>query len=147
MSCAEKPGAPRSTRKPRIVSPSFAQTTARSAIEPFVIHRFVPDRTQPEPSRRARVSMPPGSEPWSGSVSPKQPITRPAAIPGRQRLPLDEAPDARLRDALLLGEELVDAVVVDLAWCHATLPRLAHMQGPSRHYWLATGRGRPYESI
>src|SRR5206468_80273 len=74
-------------------------------------------------------------------------LARMAALDDRQRLPLDEAPDARLRDALLLGEELVDAVVVDLAWCHATLPRLAHMQGPSRHYWLATGRGRPYESI
>ena len=27
--------------------------------------------------------MPPGSEPWSGSVSPKQPISSPLAIPGK----------------------------------------------------------------
>ena len=29
--------------------------------------------------------MPPGSEPWSGSVSPKQPMALPAAISGSQR--------------------------------------------------------------
>ncbi|CPL20596.1 Uncharacterised protein [Bordetella pertussis] len=31
----------------------------------------------------ARVSMPPGSEPWLGSVRPKQPIHSPAASLGR----------------------------------------------------------------
>ena len=50
-----------------------------------MIQRFVPFRIQWWPSRRARVSMPPGSEPWSGSVKPKQPIARPEAIPGSQR--------------------------------------------------------------
>jgi hypothetical protein len=54
-------------------------------MDPLVIQRFTPERTQPLPSRRARVSMPPGSEPWSGSVRPKQPIARPAAISGSQR--------------------------------------------------------------
>ena len=32
---------------------------------------------------RARVTIDPGSEPWSGSVNPKQPIASPAASRGR----------------------------------------------------------------
>ena len=46
-----------------MVSPSFAHTTNTSAIEPLVIQRLTPESTYPLPSRRARVSMPPGSEP------------------------------------------------------------------------------------
>src|SRR5205823_11391710 len=63
MSRVEKPGVPFSTRKPRI-SPSsvFAQTTATSAIKPFVIQSFVPLRTYASPLRTARVFIPPGSE-------------------------------------------------------------------------------------
>ena len=49
---------------------------------PLVIHCFEPLRTQSSPSRFALVRMPDGSEPKSGSVSPKQPIRSPAAIPG-----------------------------------------------------------------
>ena len=37
------------------------------------------------PSHTARVAIPPGSEPWSGSVSPKQPTSSPDARPGSQR--------------------------------------------------------------
>ena len=73
------------TTKPRIPSssaPRLAQTTATSAIEPLVIHIFVPSSTQSSPSRRARVRIEAGSEPWSGSVRPKQPIASPAAIGG-----------------------------------------------------------------
>jgi len=44
-------------------SSTFAHTIATSAIDPFVIHRLVPLRIHPSPSRRARVSIPPGSEP------------------------------------------------------------------------------------
>ena len=85
ISGAEKPGIPFSTMKPRI-SPSSvrAQTIAMSAIEPFVIHILVPFRIQSEPSRRACVRIVPGSEPASGSVRPKQPITSPACIRGSQ---------------------------------------------------------------
>ena len=61
-----------------------AQTTATSEIEPFVIHILLPWMIQSEPSRRARVRIEPGSEPESGSVSPKQPIASPAAIRGSQ---------------------------------------------------------------
>ena len=50
-----------------------------------MIHIFEPSRTQSPPSRRARVRIPPGSEPWSGSVRPKQPIASPVAIAGSQR--------------------------------------------------------------
>jgi len=39
-------------------------------------------RTQSEPSRRAEARIEAGSEPESGSVSPKQPIASPAAIRG-----------------------------------------------------------------
>jgi hypothetical protein len=70
------------TTKPRTPSSVLAHTTATSAIEPLVIHIFVPLRTQSPPSRRARVRIEPGSEPESGSVSPKQPIASPAAIRG-----------------------------------------------------------------
>ena len=49
---------------------------------PLVIHIFVPFSTQSSPSRRARVRMLAGSLPESGSVSPKQPITSPAAMRG-----------------------------------------------------------------
>ena len=82
MSRVEKPGMPRSTRKPRIPSSVWAQTTARSAIEPLVIHILVPERTQSPPERRARVRIAAGSLPASGSVSPKQPMALPAAISG-----------------------------------------------------------------
>ena len=47
-----------------------------------MIHILVPSRTQSSPLRRARVRIPAGSDPKSGSVSPKQPITSPAAIRG-----------------------------------------------------------------
>ena len=86
ISGAEKPGVPFSTRKPRI-SPSSvrAHTTATSAIVPFVIHIFAPFRTQSGPSRLAWVRIAPGSEPASGSVSPKQPIASPRCIAGSHR--------------------------------------------------------------
>ena len=53
-------------------------------MEPLVIHILRPSRTQPSSVRRARVRIDPGSEPWSGSVRPKQPIAVPAAIRGSQ---------------------------------------------------------------
>ena len=56
-----------------------------SAMVPFVIHIFAPLRIQSEPSRRACVRIEPGSEPASGSVSPKQPMTSPECIGGNQR--------------------------------------------------------------
>ena len=82
MSAVVKPGVPRGTMKPRTPSSVTAQTIARSAIEPFVIHIFWPWRTQSSPSRRARVRIELGSDPASGSVSQKQPIASPAAIGG-----------------------------------------------------------------
>jgi hypothetical protein len=75
-----------STRKPLIAPSSVrAQTTATSAIVPFVIHIFVPFRIQSEPSRRACVRIDPGSEPASGSVNPKHPIASPSCIGGSHR--------------------------------------------------------------
>ena len=62
-----------------------AHTTATSATEPLVIHIFEPLSTQPEDVFFARVRMPAGFDPASGSVRPKQPIVSPAAIPGSQR--------------------------------------------------------------
>ena len=75
-----------STMKPRIAPSSvLAHTIAMSAIVPFVIHIFAPFRIQSDPSRRACVRMEPGSEPASGSVSPKQPMISPVCIGGSQR--------------------------------------------------------------
>ena len=76
------PGESVGTTKPRIVPSARAHTIATSATEPLVIHIFVPVRTQSSPSRTAVVRIDPGSEPASGSVRPKQPISSPAAMPG-----------------------------------------------------------------
>ena len=48
------------------------------------IQRFAPVITQSSPSRRANVVMLPGSDPEPGSVSPKHPMTSPAAMRGSQ---------------------------------------------------------------
>src|SRR5206468_4579885 len=45
-------------------------------------------------------------------------LRRVALLDHGQRLPLDEAPDARPRHALLVSEELLDAVVVDFTGRH-----------------------------
>ena len=45
ISGALNPGVPFSTRNPWTTPSSFAQTTATSAIDPFVIHIFAPLRT------------------------------------------------------------------------------------------------------
>src|SRR3984957_18065729 len=70
------------TTNPRTPSSVVAQTTATSATEPLVIHILRPLSTQSEPSRRARVFIAAGSDPASGSVSPKQPSSSPAGRPG-----------------------------------------------------------------
>ena len=80
---ALKPGASVGTMNPRTRPSSFAQTIAIWETLPFVIHIFRPLRTYSSPSFRAVVSMPPGLEPKSGSVSPKLPIISPEASLGR----------------------------------------------------------------
>ena len=86
-SCAVKPGMPFSTRKPRTPSSVRAHTTATSAIEPLVIHILVPVKHPVRRRRaRARVRIEPGSEPESGSVRPKQPISSPLAMLGQPPL-------------------------------------------------------------
>ena len=50
---------------------------ATSAMVPEVIHIFSPLRMYSLPTLRARVRMPPGFEPKSGSVRPKQPSFSP----------------------------------------------------------------------
>ena len=88
MVLVSNPGVSRSTKKPRTAcgssSSSLAQTTARWQIGAFVIHILAPLRTYASPSWRAMVRMEPGSEPESGSVSPKHPITSPLAMRGSQ---------------------------------------------------------------
>src|SRR5215467_7676554 len=84
-SWALKPGALVSTRKPRmrlLSSSDFAQTSATSAIDPEVIHIFSPFRTYSFPTFLARVRMPLGLEPKSGSVRPKHPSFSPLAKAG-----------------------------------------------------------------
>src|SRR5271169_902101 len=92
MSSALNPGRLVSTRNPRIVSPSplppssstLAQITATSAIEPDVIHIFSPFSTYSLPTFFARVRMPPGFDPKSGSVNPKHPSFSPFCSAGNQ---------------------------------------------------------------
>ena len=75
--------------KPRMdfgssMAPVLAQMMDTVACEPLVIHILVPFSTQPSLVSRAVVIMPPGLEPKSGSVSPKQPISWPEARSGSQ---------------------------------------------------------------
>ena len=79
----EKPLVPRSTMKPRILPSSLAHTTAMSATGELVIHILAPLSLKPPATFSARVIIEPGSEPWSGSVSPKQPTIAPVASLGR----------------------------------------------------------------
>ena len=67
---------------PRMPSSVCAQMIATPAIPPLVIHILVPSMTQSDPSRLAEVFIAPGSDPASGSVSPKQPMISPLAIGG-----------------------------------------------------------------
>ena len=65
---------------------------------PFVIHILAPLRIQSEPSRRAWVRIDPGSEPASGSVSPKQPIASPVCIGGSQRCFCSSEPQRQIEN-------------------------------------------------
>ena len=70
--------------KPRMTPSSvLAQTTATSAMGLLVIHVFAPVRRYPPGAFAARVIIEPGSEPWFGSVKPKQPTHSPLASFGR----------------------------------------------------------------
>ena len=51
-------------------------------MEPLVIHILVPFSSQPSSVFFAVVIMPAGFDPWSGSLSPKQPIFSPVASLG-----------------------------------------------------------------
>ena len=51
----------------------------------FEMNALPPSITYPSESRTARVAMPAGSEPASGSVRAKAVIARPAATSGSQR--------------------------------------------------------------
>ena len=82
MFFAENPLESVGTMKPLMPSSVRAHTMATSAIPPLVIHIFVPLSTQSESSPRALVRMCAGSDPKSGSVRPKHPMTSPAAIFG-----------------------------------------------------------------
>lgn len=105
MAGAERPFQPFSSMKPRITPSSvLAQTTKTSAIGELEIHvfervllhdangvadqGFVPITIDAGKEKSAfrlacPVAIEPGSEPWSGSVRPKQPIWVPAIRPGR----------------------------------------------------------------
>ena len=160
ISGAVKPGVSVGTTKPRTPSSVRAQTTATSATEPLVIHILVPvEHPVAAVAHGARVRMPPGSEPKSGSVSPKQPIASPAAIRGshcvlllrpsrasRSRTsPASPAPRrssaARSRRPRAPGRP----GRTPWRWCrrsrspqvHAEQPELAELQGQVAHRHLA----------
>ena len=87
--------------KPRIeftsfTSPVFAQMIATVACEPLVIHILTPLSTQPSAVSRAVVIMPPGFDPKSGSVRPKQPISAPDASRGSQCFFCSSEPNVKI---------------------------------------------------
>ena len=89
LSVSRNPGRLCRTRKPRI--PPFSSSGvrphhARHRRWPVVIHIFAPLSTPAPPFLRRAVHMPPGSEPKSGSVRPKQPIASPRAMRGSHAL-------------------------------------------------------------
>src|SRR4029078_10164095 len=84
-----------SSTKPRILpscASDLAQTTNTSAMGELVIHILVPDSRYPPCTFCARGRMPPGSEPASGSVRPKQPTHSPVASLGRYFLRCSSVP-------------------------------------------------------
>src|SRR4051812_42993344 len=91
---ALRPFMPLSRMKPRMSLSSFAQTTNTSAIGELEIHVLEPVRLYPPETRFARVCIEPGSEPWLGSVSPKQPIHSPVASFGRYLLRCASVPNS-----------------------------------------------------
>ena len=94
---AEYPLSSLCTTNPRIFpSSSFAQTTAISAIVPFVIHILAPLRIQCLPSLWALVVIERGSDPASGSVSPKHPINFPEASFGRYSIFCSSEPNFQI---------------------------------------------------
>src|SRR5207248_11308780 len=79
---AEKPFVSVGTMKPRIEFtsssvPVLAHTIAACAVEPLVIHFLPPFSTQPPSVSFPPVTIPPGFDPYSGSVAPKHPTTPP----------------------------------------------------------------------
>mmetsp|Transcript_8791 Transcript_8791/g.17715 ORF Transcript_8791/g.17715 Transcript_8791/m.17715 type:complete len:320 (-) Transcript_8791:388-1347(-) len=80
----------RSIRKPRtppLSTSARAHTSSTSAMGEFVIQVLLPlsRHSRASASHLARVVMPDGSEPCSGSVRPKQPIASPVARLGSHR--------------------------------------------------------------
>jgi hypothetical protein len=106
---AVKPRLSVGTTNPRIPSSVAAQMIATSAIEASPIHRFAPESTQLEPSRTARVAILAGSLPAVGSVSPKQPISSPAAMPGSHRCLCSSDPNLEI--ALIAREPCTETNV------------------------------------
>ena len=117
---------PFSRTKPRIAPPcasDLAQTTNTSAIGALVIQVLLPAEPIAAVDLLARVRMPPGSEPASGSVRPKQPI---------------HSPRRELRQVLLRCS--FRAVGVDRVHHEATTARSSSSDSPNRP---ARPRARP----
>ena len=75
---------PLSSTKPRILPPCaslLAQTTNTSANGELVIQVLAPGKAEAVAVLLGAVRIEPGSEPASGSVRPKQPISSPRARP------------------------------------------------------------------
>src|SRR5262245_40920156 len=92
----ERPFMPFSRTKPRMSLSSFAQTTNTSAIGELEIHIFEPVRLYPPLTFFARVTIEPGSDPWLGSVRPKQPIHSPLASLGRYFFFVSGLPNSKI---------------------------------------------------
>ena len=88
---------------------SLAQTRATSDTGELVIHIFAPFRMNPPGTFLATVRIDAGSDPPSGSVRPKQPMIRPAAMPGRYLRRCSSEPKAKIgyitsEDCTLIAE-------------------------------------------
>src|SRR3954454_548870 len=93
---ALRPFMPLSRMKPRMSLSSFAQTTNTSAIGELEIQVLPPVSDGPPDTFFARVCTEPGSEPWLGSVRPKQPIHSPVASLGRYFLRCASVPNSKI---------------------------------------------------
>src|SRR5689334_16248021 len=80
-------------RAPGVSGSVRAKRTKVPACEPFVIHCLAPVMRQPSPSGTAAVRSAPASEPASGSVSAKAPISSPRASGGTKRARCSSVPN------------------------------------------------------
>ena len=93
----------------------------KSAKPAFVMKHFVPLMCQPPSTRVAFVDISAGFEPAPGSVSPKEPMTSPAAARGSQASRWASVPPSRIESVARNCAVTIDAVEAQASVTDATI--------------------------